>query len=205
MATVTICPWLPPCLQQSPRAPRQGWQGLCPTGCPLASAPAVCPLVCPQGGGDVGTRAAPSLPSPGAQSRAGSAGVAVQAFCQGPWFIPDDNLLITARLPPAVAVPVSWQGPAGMGRHWHPVAFLCHGKARCCQGHEPALALALPISAALFPVGLAMLSVTHTISKELTSSKACCGNLAPLRLPPSRDMQRLGRYSNRSELYSESL
>lgn len=67
--------------------------------------------------------------------------MAVQAFCQGLWFIPDDNLLITARLPPAVAVAVSWQGPglprqvrqgwAGTGTQWHSCAMgrLAAGRA----------------------------------------------------------------------------
>lgn len=114
-------------------------------------------------------------------------------------------LLITVPLRPAVAFPVSWQGPgllppagagephglAGMGGHWHPAAFLCHGKAWCSQGHGPGLEMALSIFAILFPLGLVMLglrSVTHTISKELTSSKACCENMAHLGLPPGRDM-----------------
>lgn len=86
-----------------------------------------------QGGCDLGTVRAPSLPSQGAQSRVGSAGVAAQAFCQSLWFVPDDNFVNCCTAPagcrfscelaglwyPGAAEPQDGQGRAATGTQWH--------------------------------------------------------------------------------------
>lgn len=106
-------------------------------------------------------------------------------------------LLIAVPLPPAVAFPASWQGSGilaprspRMGRDGRPLApsgipvpweGLMLAGPWAWTGNGP-LHLCFIFSGAL------MLSVTHTISKDLTSSKACCENVAHLRLPPRRDM-----------------
>lgn len=109
-------------------------------------------------------------------------------------------------------------GTAGTGGCWCcarcPGAAWPHSRAvgqfGAGRAPGPCLEVARPVSGVLVSVRLVRLVLrlvskrqhqrwTRMMSKDLASSKACCKDLARLRLPHRRGRQRLGRYSNRSE------